>query len=145
MYRGSCLCGVIHYEVNGPITEMGHCHCKMCQKSHGTAFATYAKVSSDDFRFVAGFDSLAEFRSSEETTRTFCRECGSNLQFIRTGRSHFGIAVGTLDDDLEIEPTYQIWTGSKVCWWQLQVGLLSHESQPGRDDKIYQSQATGDA
>ena len=145
MHRGSCLCGTIRYEIVGPIGEMGHCHCKMCQKAHGTAFATYARVSSDSFRFVAGSDSSTEYRSSERTTRTFCRECGSSLQFIRTGKSHFGIAVGTLDDDPDVEPTYQIWTSSKACWWQLQEGLLSHESQPGKTDQIYKSQTSGDA
>lgn len=145
MHKGSCLCGAIHYEVKGPITEVGHCHCKMCQKAHGAAFGTYARVSVENFRFVTGEDSVSHFQSSEGTTRTFCSRCGSNLQFIRNGKSHFGIAVGSLDDELEIKPSYQIWTSSKACWWQLQEGLLSHETQPGKSDKIYQTQTAGDA
>ena len=36
---GSCLCQATRYEINGPLLSLGHCHCKMCQRFHGTAYA----------------------------------------------------------------------------------------------------------
>jgi hypothetical protein len=31
--RGSCLCGGIRYEVDGPLGMVVHCHCSMCRKA----------------------------------------------------------------------------------------------------------------
>ena len=132
MLTGSCLCGAVKYQISGGVGEMGHCHCKMCQKAHGAAFGTYAKVMWEDFTFVSSQADVQQYNSSQGITRTFCRKCGSVLQFVREGKPHFGLAVATLDVDPGVRPTYQIWTSSKAPWWELQDGLLSHESQPGR-------------
>ena len=44
MLRGSCLCGTVRYEIRGPVGRVSHCHCAMCRKAHGAAFATYGRV-----------------------------------------------------------------------------------------------------
>ena len=41
-HRGSCLCGEVAYEVDGPLEHAHHCHCSYCRKFHGTPYATYA-------------------------------------------------------------------------------------------------------
>ena len=48
MIRGSCLCGGIRYEIDGRLHDTQNCHCRMCQKAHGAAFATYAAVDPRD-------------------------------------------------------------------------------------------------
>ncbi|HKI75058.1 MAG TPA: GFA family protein [Pseudomonadales bacterium] len=133
MIRGSCLCGAVTYEIDGDSGAMGHCHCHMCQKGHGAAFATYVNVRWDQFRLLSGAEDITRYASSEGTTRTFCRVCGSNLQFIRDNKPGFGIAAGSLDSDPQVRPTYQIWTSSKVPWWELQHrdGLVSHATTHG--------------
>lgn len=130
MLRGSCLCRSVTYEIDAPLGEMGHCHCSMCRKAHGAAFGTYAMTPASAFRFTSGAELVASYRSSPEITRTFCARCGSTLQFVRSGRDAFGLAVGTLDDDPGVRPTYQIWTGDKAPWWHLEDGLPSHEREP---------------
>ncbi|MGH8189559.1 MAG: GFA family protein, partial [Steroidobacteraceae bacterium] len=40
MPTGSCLCGVVRWEVSAPYQWMGHCHCSMCRKHHGSLFAS---------------------------------------------------------------------------------------------------------
>lgn len=131
MLSGSCLCRGVRYEIDGPLLEMGHCHCSMCRKASGAAFGTYARVSWKSFRFVSGEDRVQSYASSPGVTRTFCDRCGSTLQWIREGRDNFGLAAGTLDADPGVKPSYQIWTGSKVPWWELDPDLLSHETAPG--------------
>ncbi len=37
--RGGCLCGRVRYEVAGPLANADHCHCSMCRRQHGAAFA----------------------------------------------------------------------------------------------------------
>ena len=41
-HRGSCLCGEVAYEVDGPLEHAHHCHCTYCRKIHGTPCATGA-------------------------------------------------------------------------------------------------------
>ena len=136
MQKGSCLCGKVTYEVAGELGEAGHCHCHMCQKAHGAAFGTYANVRWEQFTVVSGASEITTYASSEGICRTFCRHCGSTLQFIREGKPYFGLAIGTLDTVPGKEPTYQIWTSSKAPWLKLPEGLLSHETQPGKRGRV---------
>jgi hypothetical protein len=41
MNQGRCLCGRVRYEIPGEIYSVVHCHCSMCRKHHGAAFATW--------------------------------------------------------------------------------------------------------
>lgn len=132
MHKGSCLCGAVRFEVAGDLGKMGHCHCHMCQKAHGTAFATYARVGWEQFTLLEGDSEIRTYESSDDVSRTFCRVCGSPIQFIREDEPYFGLAVGTLDTDPGIRPTYQIWTSSKAPWCDLPGGLLSYQTQPGK-------------
>jgi hypothetical protein len=34
MVVGSCLCGGVRFEVDGPISGMGNCHCSDCRKGN---------------------------------------------------------------------------------------------------------------
>ena len=131
MIRGSCLCGSIRYEVRGSLGPATHCHCSMCRKAHGAAFGTYARVQKVDFVLVCGAEDIASYQSSPEVTRTFCRRCGSTLQFIRSTRPNtFALALGTLDDDPGVRPAMHIHIESKVPWLDINDGLPQHVGHP---------------
>ena len=76
MAKGSCLCGGVRWEIDGPLDLMSHCHCARCRKAHGTAFATYAAGRYDRFR-LEGKEKVARWESSPGFFRCFCRGCGS--------------------------------------------------------------------
>ena len=40
LLRGSCLCGAVTYQVQGPFLRFAHCHCPRCCKATGTGHAT---------------------------------------------------------------------------------------------------------
>ena len=127
MLRGSCLCGTVRYEIRGPVSRVTHCHCAMCRKAHGAAFATYGRVERSDFAVVAGAEDIASYRSSPEVIRTFCKRCGSNLQFISDKRpSTFALALGTLDDDPRVQASLHIFVASKAPWFQITDDLPQH-------------------
>jgi hypothetical protein len=131
MIRGSCLCGSIRYEVRGLLGPATHCHCSMCRKAHGAAFGTYARVQKVDFVLVSGAEDIASYLSSPEVTRTFCRKCGSTLQFIRSTRPNtFSLVLGTLDDDPGVRPVMHIHIESKVPWLDINDGLPQHVGHP---------------
>ena len=129
MHKGSCLCGAVQYSVSNLSSESGHCHCRICQKFHGAAFGTYAKASYADFEFTQGEAFVKSFQSSSKVSRSFCSECGTPIQFMPKGADTFALVVTTLDQDLDKKPSYQIWTSSKIAWWDLDTKLQSYETE----------------
>ncbi|MFT5740494.1 MAG: hypothetical protein ACI9LO_003411 [Planctomycetota bacterium] len=71
-YRGSCLCGEIAFEVDELGSTIGNCHCSMCRKFHGPAYATLAEVEAEHFRWLRGKESL-KILSYESPTRNIVR------------------------------------------------------------------------
>ncbi len=134
MLRGGCLCGAIRYEIDGALGAMTHCHCAMCRKAHGAAFATYASVLLRDFRFDRGEDQRERYRSSPEVDRAFCKRCGSNLLFLyRPDPERVEVAVGTLDGDPGRRPEAHIFTASKAPWFELRDDLPQHSGDLPND------------
>ncbi len=131
MIRGGCLCGTVRYEITGALSPITLCHCSQCRKQHGSAFGAYARVPSADFRWTAGQDAVAGYASSPDVVRTFCRNCGSTLQFLRRSRpERFSIAAGTLDDDPGVRPQHHIFVASKAPWYDIGDALPQHPERP---------------
>ena len=118
MYTGSCLCGEIKYKLLSEPKKVSNCHCTMCQKQHGAAFATYASLPKGDLVYTAGVSSLAEYNSSSSIMRKFCKICGSSIEW--SGSSEYpswtSIAIGTLDTPYKPSEITNIQTDTKVCW-----------------------------
>jgi hypothetical protein len=99
----------------------------MCRKAHGAAFGSYARVHKDDFVLLSGSEDISSYPSSANVTRTFCRRCGSTLQFINARRPDgFALALGTLDDDPGVRPSRHIFVESKAPWFEITDGLPQH-------------------
>jgi hypothetical protein len=103
----------------------------MCRKAHGAAFGTYARVQRSDFVLVSGAEDVTAYQSSPEVTRTFCRRCGSTLQYIKATRLNtFALALGTLDDDPGVRPSMHIHIETKVPWLDVDDDLPQHVGHP---------------
>ncbi|AYC33659.1 GFA family protein [Pseudomonas cavernae] len=125
MHSGSCLCGEVKYRLDAPIKSVTHCHCSMCRKAHGAAFGSYGNVRRQDFHFTQGQDSVAEYHSSPGVTRTFCKHCGSTLQWFSElpHPDWLSVALGTLDTPLGTIPQKHIFSESKADWYAIADGL----------------------
>ena len=131
MVEGGCLCGAVRWEVDGPLRHITHCHCSMCRKAHGAAFATYARIGRKRFRFVRGEDVLVRYRSSEKVTRSFCPRCGSTLFWGHDETPDVvEIAVGSVDGDPIGRPEAHIFVKDKACWVDILDALPRHEGNP---------------
>jgi hypothetical protein len=120
MNIGSCLCGSINYQIDSDPVSVSHCHCKMCQKQHGAAFATYARFKRSDVKYVKGEEKLAVFNSSSDVLRKFCSVCGSNIEWSRSERypEWVAIAVASFDNDFKASEIIELHKESEVCWLQ---------------------------
>ena len=118
MYVGSCLCGQIKYKLFSEPKKVSHCHCTMCQKQHGAAFATYASLPKTDLIYLSGINLLKTYNSSNGIKRKFCSQCGSNIEW--SGSSKFpdwvSIAISTLDTLYKPNNIINIYMDTKVCW-----------------------------
>lgn len=75
--RGSCHCGAVRFEVDGPIRDALACHCTQCRKVSGHYWAA-ASVPVSNWR-VTESRGLRWFRSSPVAQRGFCADCGATL------------------------------------------------------------------
>lgn len=132
-YGGSCLCGVVRFEIDEFMPQAAHCHCSMCRKFHGAAYATIAGVSRSKFRWVEGEDALKGYTAENGTTRTFCIHCGSSLTFSspRAPKEVVEFALGCVDGQVPVEPNAHIFVGSGASWTVLSDDLPQYEE--GRD------------
>lgn len=130
MTTGRCLCGALRYEFDGPCIDMLHCHCSMCRKHHGTAFATWVAARAGGFRWLGPTDALAEYRSSERGHRAWCAECGSVAPVIDEAGELAIIPAGNLEDDPGIRPTRHMFVASRAPWYTIADTLPRHDEFP---------------
>ena len=131
MIEGGCLCAEVRYQIGAPPRSMTHCHCSMCRKAHGSAFATFVEVARSDFRFTKGEDSLVRFESSPGSQRPFCRQCGSTLLFDPEGEDSLWVAAGSFDGDPGCRAEVNIFVASKAPWFQLTDDLPKFDVDSG--------------
>lgn len=120
MYKGSCLCSTVKYEVRGELGAAIYCHCSRCRKATATAFATNAAVAASDFVIIEGEAALKAFDSSPGVHRFFCSNCGSSIISRRdTMPDVVRLRLGTLDTPLPTSPTAHYFVASKAEWYEI--------------------------
>ncbi len=119
-HTGSCLCGAVAYEVQGPLREVIGCHCTQCRKQTGHYMAaTAAKL--DKFRIVKD-QGLRWYHSSDMAERGFCQICGSTLFWQGKGRDYVAIAAGTVDGETGQRIAGHIFCGDKGDYYDITDG-----------------------
>ncbi len=120
MHSGSCLCGAVSFRLLSEPKAVTNCHCRMCQKQHGAAFATYASVPRSDLEYLAGQELLTSYNSSASVVRKFCGVCGSNIEWIDSEKfpDWVSIAVASFDGRFEPDNIKDVHLESRVCWLQ---------------------------
>ena len=119
MNQGRCLCGTVRFEIDGPYTNMLHCHCSMCRKHHGAAFATFVAAPIEGFRYTSGESAIGHHASSPGLHRSFCTSCGSVMPEAMASMGLVVCPAGNLDGDLGITPGMHMFTGSKAGWSEI--------------------------
>lgn len=124
---GSCLCGGIQYEINGPLTDVLNCHCSMCRKLHASAFRTRAKVQSSDWHTIKGQELMKFYESSPGEHKGFCSNCGSSIYTkFDANPAVYSFPLGTLDTDPGVKAGRHVYVGSKAPWFEITDNLPQH-------------------
>ncbi|MFC3033466.1 GFA family protein [Pseudoalteromonas fenneropenaei] len=134
MYSGSCLCGQVKISVNGPITDIIHCHCSLCRKSTGSAYATNGFVASSDFVITAGQALIRHYSFKPGRFRHFCSHCAAPVYSSNSeDTNRIRIRLGILDSEISERPMSHNFVGSKANWEDLDAQLPRYEEfEPSR-------------
>ena len=135
MYNGGCLCGAVRFEITGSIQNIVYCHCSLCRKAQGSAFATNGIVKADDFIILSGEHNLTAFKSTPGQSKFFCKTCGSPIiSKTESQPEQVRVRLGTIESDIEERPSAHIFATSKANWEDLCGELPQYEEyEPGRD------------
>jgi len=135
MIRGGCHCGAVRFEID-QVRTLTHCHCANCRKLTGAAFASYAHVEADKFRFVAGEDTTVVYESAPGSFRHRCRVCGCLTPGKAPYLTTISVPAGLLDDDPVVRPRLHVFTSSRASWWTIADDLPQYEKWvPGYEPK----------
>ncbi len=130
MVRGSCLCGAVEYEVELIPDKVFNCHCSLCRKSHGAAFATQAFAKAETLRFLKGEELLSEYQG-RRGIRAFCSSCGSKLMNYAPDKSQYlSVALACVDSGADVKPVADCFVGSKADWSTLSGNIPSFKMLP---------------
>lgn len=134
MYLGKCLCGAVEVKIAGGIKDIIHCHCSLCRKNSGTAYATNGFIETKGFEVVAGADKLASFSFKEGRERHFCSLCGCPVYSSNADDpSRLRIRLGIIDSDISERPISHNFVSSKASWDNLDADLPRYqEFEPNR-------------
>ena len=116
---GSCLCGSVHYTVNGRAKRFYHCHCQRCRKATGTGHASNLLISPETaISWTKGEDCLSRYKvpEAERFYNCFCKNCGSPMPRAVPELKAVIIPAGSLDIEPPISPQAHIFWDSRAEW-----------------------------
>ncbi len=114
---GACLCGTLRFSIELPTLFCVHCHCTMCQRSHGAGYVTWFAVPLQRFRIEAGAEQMRRYDSSDHGTRSFCGRCGSSL-FCESDHQpgHIDIVLANMEAPIDRLPESHTWFDHRAAW-----------------------------
>lgn len=130
MIRGHCECGRVRFEAASEISDFSHCHCSQCRRLHGAAFATFAGVLRDEFRYLEGENDIRVYASSAANDRVFCGRCGSNILVDAKGDPLLYLSMSAIEGNPPRPRAYHAYAGSKAPWFEITDDLEQFETDP---------------
>lgn len=131
--EGGCSCGKVRYKLENKALVVHCCHCLICQRQTGTAFALNALFDASNITLLQGelSEHIEATPSGKGQTITRCCHCkvavwshyfmGGIKEKIRFLR------VGTLDNPNVLPPDVHIFAASKQSWVSLPENAKVYE------------------
>jgi hypothetical protein len=129
---GGCLCGQVRYAVDLEEDDISdYCHCRECRRASGAPVVAWVQLSPRRFQVTSG--TAKAFTSSQQATRWFCGECGSQLYMTDAADHSVGICIATLDDPNLAQPKMHSWFSERLSWFDTKDGFLRFPRHPPYD------------
>ncbi|HEY6927335.1 MAG TPA: GFA family protein [Steroidobacteraceae bacterium] len=116
-FAGSCLCGVVRFEIEGAFDRFYLCHCEYCRKDTGSAHAANLFSATAALKWLAGEDNVRQFNlPSTRHSRSFCTICGSALPNVQMNGKLLVVPAGSLTGKVLVKPDAHIFIASRAAW-----------------------------
>jgi hypothetical protein len=122
---GSCACGRMRFEIDSPPFRLHHCHCGLCRRARGSAYATNVIYRLDAMRYTQGEELLVDFDlpGAQFFGTAFCRHCGGAMPRRSLKRNALVVPLGTLDREPAIHPLGHQYVASRAAWYDILDGV----------------------
>ena len=134
--RGSCLCGIIQFEIRGDLSKIYQHHCSLCRKQGGSSSNSALVVETHNFSWITRQEGISSFVKPTGFRSDFCSRCGAPVPNPLRGMACFCVPAGLLDDDADIEIGVHIFVGSKASWDRIDTGVAQYETMPGLSEFV---------
>jgi hypothetical protein len=116
-YKGGCLCGAIRFEAEGPPLKPHSCSCKLCQRHSGAVTLHWAEFPAEKVKWTGPGGKPSTWRSSDYSSRSFCKVCGSTLGAI-DDKPVVALVLGSFDSNnrRELAPEFHSYAGKQPQW-----------------------------
>jgi hypothetical protein len=131
---GRCHCGSIRFEFSGEPGEVSFCHCSICRRVGGSAFAAYVEVSEAALEVSEVKARLSRYKPTERLEKDFCENCG--VQIFTRHESYPGLVyinLCAMTDDHSLAPEYHQFVASKAKWHEISDTLPQYTEWPDHD------------
>ena len=111
---GGCLCGRVRWKTAAHPVSVHHCHCGMCRRWTGSAFATLVW-----FKRAAVFwmgEEPTFYRSSPIARRTHCPVCGTPIHLDYDGKDEIAFAAGSADHPETLKSRHHYGVEGRLEW-----------------------------
>lgn len=117
--KGSCLCGEVHFDVEGDFESFFLCHCSYCRKDTGSAHASNLFSTKASLTWLSGQHFIKVFNvPGTRHVKSFCSNCGSALPNLQMNGQLLVVPAGSLDDEVSVRPNAHLFTANKANWDQ---------------------------
>lgn len=132
IFRGSCLCGSVQYEISGEPKKFYHCHCQRCRKATGTGHATNLFLQPGSLKWLQGEDLVRRYKvpEAQRFTNSFCSNCGGRVPRYVKEVDAVIIPAGSLDSEPPLRPQARIFWDSRADWSCSAGDLPVHAEYP---------------
>jgi hypothetical protein len=128
---GCCQCRAIQFEFDGEPSDASFCHCSICRRLSGSAFAAYIEIPAPQLRVSDDSNLLSRYDVTSRLEKQSCSRCGTSLF---TRHSDFPdlvyASLGALDDDSGLVPEYHQFVASKANWYTIADDLPQFAEWP---------------
>jgi hypothetical protein len=128
--RGSCLCGEVAFEVQGPYPKLYQCHCALCRKQGGSVSNTGLIVAADKFRWASGEEGIGKWQLSTGFRSYFCAHCGATVPNPLRDTGYVWVPAGALDEEGPLEVGAQLFLESKMTCDRPRADGLQYDTAP---------------
>jgi hypothetical protein len=134
--EGGCNCRHVRYRLGADPIVVNCCHCRMCQRSSGSAFSLNVMIEAAHLEQTGAGRAEVFVPSPGDPIAQPSARCPRCATILWGHHADFGdslcfIRAGTLDFSREIRPTAHFFTITKHPWIALPDDLPCYEGLPG--------------